>query len=299
MNISQFYKLIRYKINCIIGDFGRRKARRNLRKEIINYFFDNPTNDTEINEILEHLKSHKLTDILMPGRDRIKQNSVTKVFVDMDNGFPYVIHEGFKLYFKKGISKKSIENVYLNLVREQDVLSPHCYTSNEFSIKSDEVLYDIGAAEGFFTLMHIDKIKHAFLFEIDPEWIEVLKLTFSQWMDKITIVPYFVSDIHDDKSISIDKFVTTVTDDLKPDFIKIDVEGAESKVLNGMGSILGKKDLKISLATYHYLADYDKFTSFFKRRNYLIEPSKGLTLLSLEPLSPPYFRKGIIRLSNQ
>ena len=76
----------------------------------------------------------------------------------------------------------------------------------DFNLNDSDVLADFGAAEGNFTLAVIDRIKKAYLFEYDPEWIEALRLTFKPWQDKVEIVPKFVSDKNDNKHCSGDVF---------------------------------------------------------------------------------------------
>ena len=63
------------------------------------------------------------------------------VYKDKTCGLFYVMDEGRKLYFSKKFRFKfHVRNYYRNLCIEQDKRSPHCYTSDTFSVDNDSVL---------------------------------------------------------------------------------------------------------------------------------------------------------------
>jgi dihydrolipoamide dehydrogenase len=83
----------------------------------------------------------------------------------------------------------------------------------------------------------------------------------------------------------------------KPTFYKIDVEGAETAVLNGMKSILKQPLLKIALCTYHHAEDFEKFCRLLKENDFAYQPTNGVMIYQneIDNMQPPYFRKGLIK----
>src|SRR5690606_30541039 len=117
----------------------------------------------------------------------------------------------------------------------------------DFQITQGDVLADIGSAEGIFTLMNIELLEKAYLFEQDEQWIEALEATFAPWKEKVIIIPKYVSDRKSEKEIRLDQYFQNTT--LQPNFFKIDVEGAEEKVLNGMQGLAAQSKCKVALTT--------------------------------------------------
>ena len=72
-----------------------------------------------------------------------------------------------------------------------------CYLSDNFTVQQDDVLLDVGSAEGIFALTHIEKLKHVVLFERNAQWVEALEATFAPWKEKVTIIRKYVSDCDD------------------------------------------------------------------------------------------------------
>jgi hypothetical protein len=254
--------------------------------------------DKEIIEVVGYLKEHPLKNRLMPCSGALNYREKVACGTDPHTGLPYVMHRDKKLYFVKKPTRKSLTSFYLGLLQEQRPDSPHAYVTDDFDIKEGDVLYDIGSAEGIFALSNIEKVSHVVLFEGDKAWIDALQLTFEPWKEKVTIVPKYVSDVNDDQCITIDAFIEEYGDRLSPDFIKIDVEGAEVNVLSGMTGCIRRKKLKIAATTYHHQDDYANVSSFLARHNFVQKPSKGVTLIRLGKYEAPYFRKALIRAYN-
>lgn len=219
-----------------------------------------------------------------------------KVVFDPEKGLHYVVTEkGTHLYFKRGLSEKHIKRMYNNLRMEQDKESPHNYCFNNLMVTANTVIGDIGAAEGIFTLMFIDKIKKAYLFEVEPEWIEALQATFEPWEDKVIIINKFVSDKDGEDTITLDNYFSQ---NEKPTLLKLDVEGAEQSVLNGARSLLqegGITDLLVSL--YHRKEDAEVLPDILRRKNYTVKLSPGYMLMTQESGfvadTPFEFRRGV------
>jgi predicted RNA methylase len=206
----------------------------------------------------------------------------------------YVLQDGKRLYFKKRWKEKRIKRAYCDLVREQDLRSPHRYLTESFTIGNEDVLADIGAAEGNFSLAVVDKVRKIYLFEYDHEWTEALRATFAPWPEKVEIISKYVSDHNDSSHVRFDTFFENKKDIT---FLKIDVDGAESDVLKSCNEVLStNQHFKIALCTYHKNDDEKDFTFLLENYGFKVTPSKGYMIHYYDKkMKAPYLRRGLIR----
>ena len=153
-----------------------------------------------------------------------------------------------------------------------------------------------------FVLANIESLKHAYLFECDEEWMEALNYTFKAWNNRITIINKYISDKDSDTETIIDNFVRD--NKVFPDFIKMDIEGAEQAALSGAKlTLTSAADLKLAVCTYHNHDDAYMISTFFNRLSYDFSFTKGVLLILnkgfARDIQPPYFRKGVIRASSR
>lgn len=222
----------------------------------------------------------------------------TRVFFDEVKDLNYVYtSEGYRLYFKKGMSGKQIEHLYNGLCKEQDKESPHSYFFEKINFTENTVVADIGSAEGNFSLMIIDKIKELYLFECDDNWRRALEATFEPWKDKVHIVNKYVSNEKKIDTVSLDEYFQ---DREAPTLLKLDVEGAEADVLDGAELLLKQRKISdLLVCTYHKHGDAEILAAKLRKWDYSISYSKGYMLFLWEEanysLKPPYdFRKGLL-----
>jgi len=269
--------------------------RKNIRKKILRYYSSLPESDTndEQREILKFLESNPLVTFPYPFSSDYSTESI-EVHFNESNGLHFVIHEGKKLYFKRRWSKKRIKRGYSNLQREQDSRSPHRYLEGDFDVSSYDVIADVGAAEGNFSLSVIDHARKIYIFEYNHDWIEALKATFEPWMDKIEIIEKKVSDINDKYHITLDSFFREHNDIT---FLKIDVDGAEEKVLHSSKNLLdSRRPLKVALCTYHRNDDEATFTRILNNKGFRVSPSRGYMVYYFDKkMKAPYLRRGLLR----
>jgi hypothetical protein len=265
-----------------------------LKKEIPAYHIASPDyeQDKERKEVVEFVQNHGVQIFPYHFTKNYKQEDI-QVYHDDECGMHFVLQEGRRLYFKKKWSANRIKKSFHDLTLEQDEMSPHRYLSNDFDLDENDVLADFGAAEGNFTLAVIDRIKKAYLFECDPEWIEALEMTFKPWKDKVEIVPKFVSDKNDEKHCSGDVFFK----DKEISFLKIDVDGGERGLLNGFEKIIQQTpNMKIALCTYHQHNDEQEFTEMLTKMNYSVTPSRGYMIFHYDKkIKSPFIRRALIR----
>ena len=272
-----------------------RILKKSLRKKIFDYYSKLPGNEVndEQRGVLKYLEANPVTIFPYPFSSEYSREKI-EVLSDPSNGMPYVIHDGKRLYFRKRWTIRRIQRAYSDLLREQDPVSPHRYLSEDFTIGSGDVIADIGAAEGNFSLSVIEKVKKIYLVEYDSEWIRSLEATFAPWKDKVEIIGKYVADFDDDKHITLDSLLSTRKDIT---FMKIDVDGNEKRVLDGASELLTRKSpVKIAICTYHKNDDEKDFTSLLEKRGFSVSPSKGYMIHYYDKkIKTPFLRRGLIR----
>lgn len=269
--------------------------KKTLRIKILNYFASLSENEVnaEQKEVLQYLENNVVRIFPYPFHDNYSPDKI-EVFFDREKDMRYIMQGGKRLYFKKRWSGKKIQRAYCDLIREQDDNSPHRYLTDSFTVDKDDVLVDIGAAEGNFSLAVIENVNKVYIFEYDPEWIEALKATFEPWPGKVEIINKYVSDTDDESHIRFDTFFENHKD---VSFLKIDVDGAESVVLNSCDKVFkSQKSFKIALCTYHKNNDEKEFTLLLRSLGFSITPSKGYMINYYDKkMKAPYLRRGLIR----
>lgn len=286
-----------YKTRSRWNAWFHRKKKQKIRRRILSHFAQYPPQDHELQEAVSYLSKHRLSTFYGTFQEKYHADQVI-VHTDACNGLPFVMTEGKKLFFKRSFNKRTIQLLYNTLRVEQDKDAPHCYTDPAFLINEGDILADVGCAEGYFSLLHIEKLKMTYLFEQDREWIEALEATFTPWKEKVVIIPAFVSDKNDNEHVSLDHFFLPIPE--KPIFYKIDVEGAEASVLKGMNRLLKKTQVKMALCTYHHQEDFDIFTRFLETNGFRQRPNPGFMIYQneLDHMTPPFFRKCLIKATN-
>ncbi|HEY3390753.1 MAG TPA: FkbM family methyltransferase [Prolixibacteraceae bacterium] len=265
-----------------------------LRKSILSYYInlrEGPTD--EIKSVLNYLKTNPIAVFPYAFQNQYNADDV-EVFEDLSKGLRYVMFDGKRLYFKKRWSKQRIRHSFNELTKEQDIRSPHRYLTDDFKIYEGEVLVDVGVAEGNFALAAVEKASRLILFETDKEWIEALNATFEPWKDKVLIVNKFVSDITNATNTTLDEFISK-GDEIT--FLKIDVDGAESRLLKGCQKILlNQRPLKLAICTYHKQNDERDFNALLIQNGFETSHSDGYMLFYYDKkMTAPYLRRGVIR----
>jgi hypothetical protein len=240
---------------------------------------------------------------------------------DKDCGLFFVENLGLKLYFPKNYKKETLPEQFLFLSMEQDLFSPHRYVTKENKmfgtlerseseipkyiphfVEQGDIVADIGASCGNFSLSIIENAKHIYLFEADKIWNEPLQKTFEKYKNKVTIVNKYVSDVDSEDSITLDTFFK----DKEVNFIKADIEGYEQQLLNGAKSILSRDGvyMKCSICTYHRPQDEKDFGNFFRELGYETSFPDSHMFFPIDlksyidgkpqPQNMSFFRKGVL-----
>lgn len=228
------------------------------------------SSDSEIGEVIKYIKENGL-DIF---NYQFCQNykSKTNIEIDSETGFYYLFHNGKRMYFpKKFKSKETVCDYYNSILLEQDSDSPHRYLSESFNVREGDVVVDVGVAEGNFAIEVIDRVSKIYLVEADEEWIEALKLTFKDYMDKVVIIKAFISSFCDGNVVTIDSLIKESVD-----FIKMDIEGNEWDALLGAERVISESNsLRLAICSYHGDFDQELIESYMDKHNIEHWTSKG------------------------
>jgi hypothetical protein len=266
-----------------------------LRKKILRYYKLLPDRQIskEQTEAVSYLKINPLSIFPYSFTEKYDYRDV-EVFLDTILDLRYIIVDGNRLYFKRSWPEELIKGCYSFLQMEQDMESPHRYITSDFFVKDNDVVADIGAAEGTFALSVIKRAGKIYLFESDIEWIKPLEATFAPWKGKVEIISRFVSDRNDEERITLDYFFENRE---AIDFLKVDVEGVETDLLKGCEKVLsGNKSLKLAICTYHKQDDESTISELLKNVGFEVTYSKGYMIYTKDKeLRPPYLRRGLIR----
>lgn len=268
--------------------------RRRFCNEILRYYEENPTADTDMLAALDFLKYYGYA-VLIPLRF-IEEYDWRRLRAGKDDdGFPYVmLPSGKRLYMPKHLSMRQAKIGVNHLLTEQDGRSPHCYLTETFNVDENDVLADVGCAEGYLALDVVERVKHIYLFESEPEWIQALNRTFEPWKEKVTIVQTFVTDHDGDGCVSLDSVFEL--EGVRPTFVKLDVEGGEMDVFRGMHGLLeSRTPMKIAACTYHLPEAHGEISAFLESHRFVYETSRGVMFSRIGGVKPPYFRKGLVR----
>ncbi len=264
-----------------------------LQSDIIQFYDAKSDTTSEENEVIDYLKSNPITVFPYDFQQQYRKEDIV-VSLDETTGLRYVLHENKHLYFKRSYSENQIKSLYHGLLLDQDPNSPHLYLTKDFTLNSTDVIADIGAAEGNFSLSNVEKASKIYLFEYDPEWIEALEATFRPWRHKVEICNKFVSNSDSENTVSLDNF-TKKNNEIS--FLKVDIEGEEANFLEGAQSFLkSNRDLKMAICTYHKQQDEKEFTAVLKKNNFEVNPSnRYMIFLHDKNIKAPFLRRGLLR----
>lgn len=228
-----------------------------------------------------------------------KYNSDTvDILFDTMSGLYYYIYFGKKMYLKRSFTKKQAQKYVCSLLMEQDNDSPHKYISETVKVQKSDIVFDVGAAEGNFSLQVIDNVKKVILFECDEEWIEALNKTFEEYKDRCTIINSFVGNSQMGRAkdiLVLDDYIRS--NSLVPNLIKMDIEGEEINAVRGLTQTIETTDtLTLLLCTYHNIEDESLLRKILDS-SFKVEMSDGYMIWG--EWKPPYFRKGIMRAFKQ
>lgn len=304
---SNFRFFCRYNVDNIIQSSS---IQNNLNRHDLNickknlielYYASHPKEQISVSEEIDFIKKHKeLTAFPYPQIRKMQHDVVADI--DQKAKLPFIIHNGKRLYFTKNFTIESAKATYINYIERENLLgggytakAPHQYQTDDFKVEQNDILLDIGCAEGLVALDAIETAKKIYLFECDEQWHAPLQATFAPYKDKVTLIPKFVSNTNSDNCITLGSLFNEINGESF--FIKMDIEGEEENVLLSSKKFLESQNkIKIACCTYHREHHAELISKYLKSLNYEIEFSDGYVLFFYDSnIAPPYFRKGLIR----
>lgn len=226
-----------------------------------NYFYKESlfkryekTKDEEIKRQIKYIEKNGL-DIFNYPFARKYQTMNNKIEFDRECGLYYTFYRNHRMYFSRKIDSWEQANVYYNsILMEQDSHSPHRYLDDDFNVSMNDIVVDVGAAEGMFSLDVLEIASKIYIFEADKDWLYALEHTFSDYMHKVIIEDFFISSYSEGKYNTLDELIDEGDE---VNFIKMDIEGNEWDALRGAYDTIRKtKRIKMSICCYH--SDFDQ-----------------------------------------
>lgn len=236
------------------------------------YFFGFMLPKKEKNQLYAFIGKHGITSY--PYKYSLEYSSLQiNVNFDQNLNLRYVIHNSNKLYFPEFFSDEKIIKDYKALLIEQDIRSAHRYVRS-YNDLAGKTLLDVGSAEGIFALDTINLTKKVIIFECEDYWLKPLHATFAPWLHKVEFVKKYVGDKTENEFITIDDFfLHAPQNDI---FIKMDIEGAERKALEGAASTLrNSTNIQLAVCTYHCENDPEYIADLMIKNGFNIEFSDG------------------------
>lgn len=266
-----------------------------IKKLLQNYSDSSDLDIIEILDCIQRTKSVGPYNQEFVGKyGRITQTMVDDVRYDENAQMCYVIWNGKRMYYPKSHSKLYVASE-LNFVNlEQDIDSPHRYLTQDFQVKEGDIVVEAGVAEGNFALDIVEKAKKLYLVECEHEWVEALEKTFEPWKDKVVIIEKMLDEYDDETHIRIDTFVQ----EQQVNFIKMDVEGAETAALNGAARILTQSDdIKCAICSYHRKNAEKDIRNILKQHGFSTSTTNGYIFFreDIDSWVDGELRRGIVR----
>ena len=317
-----YYGFIPYSIRVKIIELKKYGKNKKYRKEIevhevqfMNRISDLDFDDTGYNDkirIFRILKKNGYNMYPDMAKSLHKQYFARRQIIrkDRDTGLLYIWIDGKKLFYKRGLDRGTIQNMFNGISFEQDFASPHRYLSTnnyiigviprektdimDFSVNEGDVVIDAGAAEGNFAFSVADKASKIYLVESDPMWCEALRQTFLPYKDKVEIVQKNLSDLDDPDNTTLKGLLKEYKID-KVDFLKMDIEGYETRALRGgiIDDFQFVNIEKMALCVYHNLEDEREISNFVQNFKYDFYLTEGYLVAS--DLNGCPIRKAVLR----
>ncbi|WP_248724602.1 FkbM family methyltransferase [Seonamhaeicola sp. ML3] len=229
------------------------------RLRILFFWITGTKNNVGFMELVSFLLKPTLAKIASKYIDKIEKKTSYEVsFKTIPN----------KLFWPIEFDKEGIHQVVSETFDTSDW---HYYRKKYTEVEAGEILLDIGAAEGLFSLVVADQCDKIFLVEPNRLFNKCLEKTFESFEKKVTIHKVAVGDedgminfneaslsgmveknkSETDSSIPVKKIDSIIPPNQKITYLKADIEGFEYNMLKGAEITIKNNKPKIAITTYH------------------------------------------------
>jgi FkbM family methyltransferase len=164
-----------------------------------------------------------------------------------------------------------------------DATNWHCYFHPLTPIGSEDVVIDVGAAEGLFSLIALQRGARVVAIEPNPVFVAAMQKTFGRHIPERVMVFHAAAGDHEaEVGAPLEPLVSSVRvvgpgsegdvrmvplDRLLSDldrvtFIKADIEGMEMQMLKGACGLIRRFHPKLAITCYHEANDYREMIRF-------------------------------------
>lgn len=176
-----------------------------------------------------------------------------------------------------------IEGIYQVTSETFDKNDWHYYQKKFTEVVNEEVILDVGTAEGLFILSVINRCKRIILVEPNDYFAAALNKTFASYQDKVILHNVVVGSQNGEISFNSDslsgrvdfkgnsgmlKRMETVDhltlNELPITYLKADIEGYEIEMLKGAENTIKKHKPKIAITSYHTENNAEEIISLVK-----------------------------------
>ena len=235
--------------------------------------------------------------LLKPKVKEIAKKFIKKIEIEEDYIISFYSFD-HKLYWPQYFPINRLDQV---VAETFDIDDWHYYQKQHTEVTQNEIILDIGTAEGLFPLKVIDKCKHVYMIEPSKIFYDCLQKSFIEFSDKTTIfntavgnedgiisfdenslngMVSFENNEHSNK-ISIHKIDTLFKNNEKITYLKADIEGFEQEMLKGAEQTIKRNKPKIAITTYHTQNNPDEIIAIIKgyvpEYNYYVKGVYGIT----------------------
>ncbi len=229
---------------------------------------------------------------------------------DYDDNISKVSIGQYTLYYPQGADFNILARTYY------EIFNPHCghfYDVEQTCPQENDIVLDIGACEGLYGLKNLASLKKIYLFEPSRLMCQCLSLSFRDsdasryeimnliLADRAGEEIFFSEDEKDPtmseivsqgerftyklRSETVDSLLESRRIDI-PTLIKMDVQGAELKILTGAAATIREHKPRMAITTSHYPLDGTEIIDYCKglRPDYRFI-LKGIT--TTEPIPRP------------
>lgn len=262
-----------------------------IKEQIIGRYQE--SEDAEIQSVIRFLETEEL-DVMNRAFRKKYETIYVPIERDEEKKLFYTYWHGKKMYLASKFStKRAAENYVRRLMEEQDKDSPHFYGNSAYGNDKKGVVVDAGAAEGFWALDALEYASQAVLLEGEPEWLEALHYTFEPYQDKVKIIPEFLVESGEKRGITLSQLCRETG---AIACMKMDVEGAEFKILQSESELLGTNVIeRLLVCTYHQSGDAGDIKGTLEDAGYQTEFSQGYMFFPYGREIEAELRKGLIR----